>query len=75
VTKKEEAFKLFDEGKDTSSPEVKALKLKGGTRFNYYLEWQKKGGIASSSSEPIGEAKRKGRAISELEMLVKPSEK
>ena len=44
VTKKEEAFKLFDEGKTALSPEVKDLKLKSQTRYNYYYEWQKSNG-------------------------------
>jgi len=49
VTEKDRAFELFDEGKTASSPEVKALKLKGKTRYNYYAEWQKAGGAASPS--------------------------
>jgi len=39
--KKAKAFKLFNEGKDASSPEVKALGLKGGTRYTYHDEWKK----------------------------------
>lgn len=38
-TKKEKAFELFDQGFDVSSPEIKALKLKSGTRHNYHSEW------------------------------------
>jgi len=56
VTEKEEAFRLFSEGKDAYSPEVKALKLKGKTRYNYYSEWQKLRGLISSSPEVAGEA-------------------
>ena len=58
MTKKEQAFALFSEGKTTSSPEVKAHKLKSQTRYNYYLEWQEGGGITPSLS-PSGEAKGK----------------
>jgi len=35
MSKKDEAFELFDEGKVPSSPEVKALGLKGTTKYNY----------------------------------------
>jgi len=59
------AFALFDEGKRPGDPEVKALKLKSQTRYNYYLEWQKDGGITPSSS-PSGEAKGKDRAQSPI---------
>ena len=74
MAKKDEAFKLFDEGKTAISPEVKDLKLKGTTRYNYYLEWQKKGGVVSTSSASSGEAKGRGKAISELAMVASPSE-
>ena len=33
MSKKDKAFELFDEGKNPSSPEVKALKLKGSTKL------------------------------------------
>ena len=56
MSKKEEAFKLFEEGKNPFSPEVKAFELKSHTSYNYYLEWQEDGGITPSSS-PSGEAK------------------
>ena len=69
VTKKGEAFKLFDEGETALSPKVKALKLKGKTRNNYYLRWKEERGIASSDA-PLSESKGKGRVISEREMVV-----
>ena len=53
--KKQQAFALFEQGNSPSSPELKALKLKSQTRYNYYLEWQKGGGIIPSLSPP-GEA-------------------
>jgi len=75
VTKKDTAFALFDEGKVPLSPELKALGLKGSTRYNYYYEWQKQGGTPLSSSESKGEGKVKGgKIISELAMVV-PKEK
>jgi len=41
VTRKEKAFKLFEEGKTNLDPKVKALGLKAKTRANYYYEWKK----------------------------------
>lgn len=40
-TKKAKAFRLFDEGKTPSAREVKALKIKSKTSYNYYQEWKK----------------------------------
>lgn len=40
-TAKELAFVLFDQGKRPSDPEVKALKLKRRTTYNYYQAWKK----------------------------------
>ena len=37
---KQEAFALFDQGKTPTSPEVKALNIKGHTKRNYYWLWQ-----------------------------------
>ena len=56
MTKKEQAFVLFSEGKTTSSAEVKALKLKSQTRYNYYLEWQE-GGALHLHRHPLGKLK------------------
>jgi hypothetical protein len=41
ATKKAKAFRLFDEGKIPSDGEVKAIKIKPKTRYNYYQEWKK----------------------------------
>jgi hypothetical protein len=38
-TKKAKAFQLFSEGKDASSPEVKALGLHKSTRFKYFNQY------------------------------------
>lgn len=38
-TKKEKAYQLFNEGKDASSSEVKALGLKPSSRYSYYSRW------------------------------------
>jgi len=59
MSEKEKAFALFDEGKTTISPEVKELKLKSKTRYNYYLEWRKAGNTSSPSLETPSEAKGK----------------
>ena len=75
VSKRDKAFELFDEGKTSSSPEVKALGLKGTTRYNYYADWQKSKGVTSPSQGAISEAKGKGKAISEFEMVVPEAEK
>ena len=72
MTKKDEAFRLFDEGKVPSSPELKALLPKGRSRYNYYYEWQRSEGGATPSSAPTSEAK--GKVISELEMIAEPTE-
>jgi len=38
----EQACELFEKGLKPSSPEVKALGLKAGTRANFYSRWRKK---------------------------------
>lgn len=50
MIKKEEAFKLFDEGKTPNSAEVIALGLMPGTRYQYHAEWLM-GGSNTSPSE------------------------
>ena len=59
MNRKQQAFALFDEGKTVRSPEVKDLKLKSQSRYNYYYEWQKSEGGATPSSAPMSEAKVK----------------
>lgn len=70
-SKKDVAFKLFAQGKTALSPEIKALKLKGKTRYNYYLEWKQIHGI-KDEEETADESKRK-KIPSELTML-RPAE-
>lgn len=41
MSKKEESFKLFDQGKKPSDPEVRALGLKKGTPQKYFNIWSK----------------------------------
>lgn len=53
ITKKEKAYRLFSEGKDSSSPEVKALGMKSGTRYVYYSMWQKEGRPSPAPSTPF----------------------
>ena len=62
MTRREKAFKLFEDGKVPTSPEVKKLGLKSKTRANYYLIWKRniealkavKGNQASARGEFIG---------------------
>jgi len=42
-SKKSKAYRLFSEGKTSTSPEVKALKLKASTRYRYFSRWNKTG--------------------------------
>jgi len=51
---KAQAFRLFDEGFDKNSPEVKALGMKAGTRWGYYAKWQQ-GGSAKEAIHPLKE--------------------
>lgn len=69
-TKKEKAFALFDEGKTSSDDEIKALNLKGSTKYNYFAEWQKLKGIPASLSGGKSEATERIRPISELAMML-----
>jgi len=41
MSKKDEAFVLFDQGFETGSPEVKALGIGKNTRKNYRLLWKR----------------------------------
>jgi hypothetical protein len=47
---KERAFRLFDEGKRPSDPEVKALGIKPSTAYRYYQEWKKLAVAANHST-------------------------
>ena len=51
MTKKDQAFSLFDQGKKPSDPEVKALDLAPKSRYNYYQIWKKLGGAIGSEGE------------------------
>ena len=42
-SKKSKAYRLFSEGKEARSPEVKALKLTKATRYNYFSAWKREG--------------------------------
>lgn len=52
LTLKEKAFKLFDEGHEVTSDEVKAAVPKYKTRYNYWLLWQKKDSGNGPEPEP-----------------------
>lgn len=62
MSRKEKAFKLFEEGKVARDPEVKALCLKNTIRYNYYSEWQQSMRLVSPSPEVAGEANGNGKA-------------
>ncbi len=53
MSKKDQAFKLFGEGKKPSSPEVKALGLASKTRYNYYQKWKKPGALVKTKAQEI----------------------
>lgn len=54
-SKREKAFELFDQGLGPNSDEVAALKLKGGSRRNYYSRWLNKGS-GGGDNQPAGTA-------------------
>ncbi len=64
-SKKAKAFALFDEGNTASSDGIKALKLKGDTRYNYYSEWRRMKGVPASPSGLKGESKERIKPISD----------
>lgn len=58
MSKKDEALRLFGEGKRPSDPEVKALGLRAKTRYNYYQEYKKSLEIDDSEVSEIQELKQ-----------------
>lgn len=78
MSKKDEAFRLFDEGKKPSDPEVKALGLSAKTRYNYFQEHKKsRGGDVSGVSEiqELKQEKIRLTLISQIEELESKREK
>lgn len=53
MSKKNQAFKLFAEGKKPGSPEVKSLGLASKTRYNYFQEWKKPGAPVKTKAQEI----------------------
>lgn len=53
MSKKDQAFKLFAEGKKPGSPEVKSLGLASKTRYNYFQEWKKAGVLVKTKAQEI----------------------
>jgi hypothetical protein len=51
MSKKEQAFVLFDQGKRPGDQEVKKLGLKPKTTYNYYQVWKKSGGITEAEEK------------------------
>lgn len=55
---KQKAFKLFDQGKSPTSPEVKALPLTHPTRWQYYKEWKRQSPEVSEVNPSEGSSQR-----------------
>ena len=53
ISKREQAFALFSEGKGPSSLEVKALGLTEGSRLTYHYDWNKAGKPEGKLEETI----------------------
>jgi hypothetical protein len=72
VSKKEKAYRLFAKGFGVSSPEVKALGLKGGTRYNYYRDWDNAGRPGAPNSPVEDDLIPRGKkALSEADLTLK----
>ena len=71
MSKKEEAFRLFDEGKKPSDPEVKSLGLSTKTRYNYYQEWKKQqdGSTGVTEIQELKQEKARLTLISQIQEL------
>jgi hypothetical protein len=54
-TKEQQLFELFDQGKSTTSDEVKALVAKSDTRNSYISKWRKVRGIKLDESSGIAQ--------------------
>lgn len=63
-----EAFKLFDQGKIPSSPEVKDLPVRPSTRRNYYYRWLRKQKPRPEEAPPVAAS-----AIEESPDVIKQS--
>jgi len=51
MSKKDQAFALFDQGKRPGDQEVKNLGLKPKTTYNYYQGWKKSGGTTGAEEK------------------------
>lgn len=69
MSKKNEAFRLFGEGKKPSDPEVKALGLSAKTRYNYYQEYKKSLGADGSGISEIQELKQEKARLTLLAQI------
>ena len=63
MSKKAQAYALFNQGKKPSSPEVKDLGLKPKTTYNYYQEWKKVGGVMGFKEEEGEQGKGQGSSL------------
>ena len=72
MSKKDEAFRLFGEGKRPSDPEVKALGLRAKTRYNYFQEYKKSRGASDNGAndfDDIAELKKEKARLSLLTQI------
>jgi hypothetical protein len=69
ISKKDEAFRLFDEGKRPGDPEVKSLGLSAKTRYNYYQEYKKTRGGDGSGVTEIQELQREKARLTLLSQI------
>lgn len=72
MSKRDEAFKLFDEDKRPSDPEVKALGLSAKTRYNYFQQYKKSRGVSHNDVndfDDIAELKKEKARLSLLTQI------
>jgi hypothetical protein len=53
MSRREDAFQLFDQGKRPGDDEVKTLGLTAKTRYNYFQQWKRKASLGSYSADEI----------------------
>ena len=72
MSKKEEAFQLFEQGRRPGDSEVKALALAARTRYNYFQEYKKSRGVSDNGAadfDDIAELKREKARLSLLTQI------
>lgn len=72
MSKKEEAFQLFEQGRRPGDSEVKALGLAARTRYNYFQEYKKSRGVTDNGApdfDDIAELKKEKARLSLLAQI------